>query len=84
MSNAHNPYAKIIKEFETYGRASHNHSGKKEGQRYSKEGKYYEKEKDKYRIVTEPVDNNIMNLGKSNIFNSSFGKLPASRKKIEK
>ena len=72
------PYEKVIKDFESYGKAE-----KKKNSRYMKESIQKETEKHKFRIVTEPVDSGILHLGKSNIFNPSIPRNPYSNKKLD-
>ena len=70
------PYHKAMKEFETYGKAER----KKISQ--NRVGDSNDKH-NKYRIVTEPVEDRILHLGQSNIFNSSLAlRNPQSRKKL--
>ena len=71
------PYQKAMKEFETHSKVER----KKviQSRVLDSNDKH-----NKYRIVTEPVEDRIMHLGQSNIFNSSLAlRNPQSRKKID-
>lgn len=71
------PYQKAMKEFDSYGKAERKKTN--QGREIESSAKH-----NKFRIVTEPVDDRIMHLAQSNIFNSSLAlRNPNSRKKIE-
>ena len=71
------PYHKAMKDFESYGK------GERKKTIQSRVLDSNDKH-NKFRIVTEPVDDRIMHLGQSNIFNSSLAlRNPNSRKKID-